>query len=113
MKPQWSGIYPALTTKFTEDYQLDIASCIKNVEAHIKAGIHGCVIAGSLGEASTLSQNEFFLLLKEILAHINGRIPVLMNIAEQSTAEAVKATENAEEAGADGLMMFTSYEVCI
>jgi len=105
MKPEWKGVYPALTTKFTEDYELDISSCIKNVEAQIKAGIHGCVIAGSLGEASTLDQNEKILLLKEILSYINGRIPVLMNIAEQSTKHAVKAAQNAEDSGADGLMM--------
>ena len=105
MKPQWKGIYPALTTKFTENYKIDIPSCIKNVEAQINAGIHGCVIAGSLGEASTLTQNEKIVILKEILNHVNGRIPVLMNIAEQSTAEAVQAAQNAQETGADGLMM--------
>ena len=105
MKPKWNGIYPALTTKFTDDYKVDIPSCIKNVEAQINAGIHGCVIAGSLGEASTLTQNEKILILKEILNYVNGRIPVIMNIAEQSTSEAVKAAQNAQESGADGLMM--------
>jgi len=105
MKPQWTGIYPALTTKFTDDFKVDIASCIKNVDAQINSGIHGCVIAGSLGEASTLTQDEKIFLLKEISNHVNGRIPVLMNIAEQSTAEAVKAAQNAQETGADGLMM--------
>jgi 4-hydroxy-tetrahydrodipicolinate synthase len=105
MKPQWKGIYPALTTKFTDDYKVDIPACIKNVEAQINAGIHGCVIAGSLGEASTLTQNEKILILKEILNYVKGRIPVLMNIAEQSTSEAVKAAQNAQETGADGLMM--------
>jgi dihydrodipicolinate synthase/N-acetylneuraminate lyase len=105
MKPQWTGIYPALTTKFTDDFKVDIASCIKNVEAQINSGIHGCVIAGSLGEASTLTQDEKIFLLKEISKHVNGRIPVLMNIAEQSTAEAVKAAQNSQESGADGLMM--------
>ena len=105
MRPQWKGIYPALTTKFTDDFKVDIPACIKNVEAQINAGIHGCVIAGSLGEASTLTQNEKILILKEILNYVNGRIPVLMNIAEQSTSEAVKAAQNAQETGADGLMM--------
>ena len=105
MKPQWTGIYPALTTKFTDDFKVDIPSCLKNVDAQINSGVHGCVIAGSLGEASTLTQDEKIFLLKEISNHVNGRIPVLMNIAEQSTAEAVKAAQNAQEKGADGLMM--------
>ena len=105
MKPQWTGIYPALTTKFTDDFKVDIPSCLKNVDAQLNSGIHGCVIAGSLGEASTLTQDEKIFLLKEISNHVNGKIPVLMNIAEQSTAEAVKAAQNAQETGADGLMM--------
>lgn len=105
MKPDWKGIYPALTTKFTEDDQLDILAYLNNVDAQMDAGIHGCVIAGSLGEASTLTQDEKVFLLTQTLSHVNGRISVIMNIAEQSTKEAVTAAENAQEAGADGLMM--------
>lgn len=105
MKPDWKGIYPALTTKFTEDDQLDILTYLNNVDAQMDAGIHGCVIAGSLGEASTLTQDEKVSLLTQTLSHVNGRISVIMNIAEQSTKEAVTAAKNAQEAGADGLMM--------
>ena len=105
MKPDWKGIYPALTTKFTEDDQLDIQTYLNNVDAQMDAGIHGCVIAGSLGEASTLTQDEKVFLLTQSLSHVNGRISVIMNIAEQSTKEAVTAAKNAQEAGADGLMM--------
>ena len=105
MRPDWIGIYPALTTKLTADDKLDIPLYIKNIEAQINAGVHGCVIAGSLGEASTLSQKEKISLLDATIAHVDGRIPVVMNIAEQSTAKAVKAAQNAQESGADGLMM--------
>ena len=105
MKPDWKGIYPALTPKFTEDDQLDILAYLNNVDAQMDAGIHGCVIAGSLGEASTLTQDEKVFLLTQTLSHVNGRISVIMNIAEQSTKEAVTAAKNAQEAGADGLMM--------
>ena len=105
MKPDWKGIYPALTTKFTEDDQLDILTYLNNVDVQMNAGIHGCVIAGSLGEASTLTQDEKVSLLTQTLSHVNGRISVIMNIAEQSTKEAVTAAKNAQEAGADGLMM--------
>ena len=105
MRPDWNGIYPALTTKLTIDDKLDIPLYLKNIEAQINAGIHGCVIAGSLGEASTLSQKEKISLLDATIAHVDGRIPVVMNIAEQSTAKAVKAAQNAQESGADGLMM--------
>ena len=105
MKPDWKGIYPALTTKFTDNYQLDLDTFIKNLNAQLEAGIHGCVIAGSLGEASTLNQDEKISLLNESVKNVGDRIPVIMNIAEQSTSDAVIAAQNAEENGADGLMM--------
>ena len=105
MKPDWKGIYPALTTKFTDNYQLDLDTFIKNLNAQLQAGIHGCVIAGSLGEASTLNQDEKISLLNESVKNVDDKIPVIMNIAEQSTSDAVIAAQNAEENGADGLMM--------
>ena len=105
MRPDWNGIYPALTTKLTTDDKLDIPLYLKNIEAQINAGVHGCVIAGSLGEASTLSQKEKISLLDATISHVDGRIPVIMNIAEQSTSKAVKAAYNAQKSGADGLMM--------
>ncbi len=105
MKPDWKGIYPPLTTKFTDNYQLDLDTFIKNLNAQLEAGIHGCVIAGSLGEASTLNQDEKISLLNESVKNVDDKIPVIMNIAEQSTSDAVIAAQNAEENGADGLMM--------
>ena len=105
MKPDWKGIYPALTTKFTDNYQLDLDTFIKNLNAQLESGIHGCVIAGSLGEASTLNQDEKISLLNESVKNVDDKIPVIMNIAEQSTSDAVIAAQNAEENGANGLMM--------
>mgnify|MGYP003318590992 CR=1 FL=1 len=78
MKPDWKGIYPALTTKFTLDHELDIGSYLKNVDFQIESGIHGCVIAGSLGEASTLSQDEKIAILR-FLVISTFVIPALNN----------------------------------
>jgi dihydrodipicolinate synthase/N-acetylneuraminate lyase len=105
MRPEWKGVYPALTTKFVHDDQLDIPAFLNNIEFQIESGVHGCVIGGSLGEASTLTQNEKVELLKAAVDHTNDRISVIMNIAEQSTADAVSAAQNAQDNGADGLMM--------
>ena len=105
MKPNWKGIYPALTTKFTDDHQLDIDAYLHNIDVQLESGIHGCVIGGSLGEASTLSQKEKVALLSATVAHVRGKLPIIMNIAEQSTAKAITAAQNAEENGANGLMM--------
>jgi 1-pyrroline-4-hydroxy-2-carboxylate deaminase len=105
MKFEWKGIYPALTTKFDKDDNLDIKEFEKNLEAQLDAGVHGVILGGSLGEASTLTKEEKDELLKCTKSYVNGRIPTLMNIAEQSTREAVKAVQRAELNGADGLML--------
>jgi len=66
MKITWEGIYPAITTKFKgkENESLDLTIFENNLQAQLDAGIHGVVLAGSLGEASTLKQEEKIQLLK-------------------------------------------------
>ena len=102
---KWEGIMPAVTTKFTSDDTLDLVMFKKNIEAQIEAGVHGIILGGTLGEASTLTQNEKETLIKETLAITQGRIPVIINIAEQSTKDAVAIAKHAEAVGANGLML--------
>lgn len=101
----WTGVYPALLTPFTSDDQLDLITFEKNLKAQLDAGVHGIILGGSLGEASTLSPDEKIELLKFALERVAGRVPVVLNIAEGSTREAVKAAREAEKAGAQGLML--------
>ncbi|UJH67831.1 dihydrodipicolinate synthase family protein [Allomuricauda sp. SCSIO 65647] len=105
MKFQWKGVMPAVTTKFTEDDKLDVKMFQKNIKAQLDAGVHGIVLGGSLGEASTLMEDEKERLIKETAAIVSGRIPVIMTIAEQATKLAIKAVQSAEKSGADGLMV--------
>ncbi len=105
MHINWEGIYPAVTTKFHEDERLDLKSFALNLEAQIDAGIDGIVLGGSLGEASTLSEADKNTILAAALETSNGRVPVLMNIAEQRTTEAVRLAQEAEKKGAHGLML--------
>ncbi|MBM3420106.1 MAG: dihydrodipicolinate synthase family protein [Bacteroidetes bacterium] len=101
----WKGVYPALTTKFTADDRLDLPLFKKSLDAQVAAGVHGVILGGSLGEASTLTQEEKELLLKEAVAHLAGKIPVIVNIAEQSTAVAVAFAARAKSLGAEGIML--------
>ncbi len=105
MNVNWKGVYPALTTKFSEKNEIDIPAFLYNVEKQIEAGVHGVVIGGSLGEASTLTQDEKNKLLDATVSHYKGEIPVIMNIAESSSLSLVKALKDAKEYGANGLMM--------
>ncbi|MCX8472782.1 MAG: dihydrodipicolinate synthase family protein [Sediminibacterium sp.] len=101
----WAGVFPALTTKFTQDNRLDLALQAKNTNAQIAAGVHGVILAGSLGEASTITESEKEILLKSTLEVAADRIPVLLNIAEGSTDEAIKQAQNAEKWGAQAIML--------
>ncbi len=105
MSIQWKGVFPALTTKFTPDDKLDFALFEKNLRAQLEAGVEGVILGGSLGEASVLSNEEKFDLVKFTVDKVAGKVPVVMNIAEGSTREAVKLASEAKRFGATGLMM--------
>lgn len=96
---------PAVTTKFTSDDTLDLVMFEKNIRAQIDAGVHGIILGGTLGEASTLEQEEKETLIKTSIALADGKIPVIMNVAEQSTKGAIEAAQTAEKVGAQGLML--------
>jgi len=102
---QWTGVYPALTTKFTADDKLDFPLFEKNLNVQLDAGVEGVILGGTLGEASVLSNEEKFDLVKFAVDKVAGKVPVIMNIAEGSTREAVKLAAEAEKHGATGLMM--------
>ncbi|MEJ7684587.1 MAG: dihydrodipicolinate synthase family protein [Segetibacter sp.] len=101
----WQGIYPALLTPFNNNDCIDFKTFENNLNAQADAGIDGAILGGSLGEASTLNNEEKKHLLICARETVKGKIPVIMNIAEQATKEAVKAAQNAEKDGADGLML--------
>jgi 4-hydroxy-tetrahydrodipicolinate synthase len=105
MSINWKGVFPALTTPFTADDKLDLAMFGKNLDAQLEAGVHGLIIGGSLGEASTLSIEEKEALVKFAVEKMAGRIPVLLGIAEGATHEAVRQAQLAKAWGAKGLML--------
>lgn len=96
---------PAVTTKFTETDTLDLKMFEVNINAQVKAGVSGIILGGTLGEASTLSDDEKRILIEATVGIVDGKIPVIINVAEQSTKGAIKAVNNAEKYGASGLMM--------
>ena len=101
----WKGVYPAVLTPFKENGEIDFDMFAKNTEAQIKAGVHGIIIAGSLGDAAVLDTDEKFELLTYAIQVIAGRVPIILNIAENTTEHAVNFAVKAKELGADGLML--------
>jgi 1-pyrroline-4-hydroxy-2-carboxylate deaminase len=105
MSFEWKGVFPALTTKFTSNDELDLPLFEKNLQAQLDAGVHGIVLGGTLGEASVLSTNEKEQLVKFAVEKTAGKVPVVLNIAEGSTREALQQAKYAKEWGARGLMI--------
>lgn len=105
MSFKWEGVMPAVTTKFTDSDTLDLKMFETNIKAQLDAGVHGIVLGGTLGEASTLLDEEKSTLTKKTVDIVKGQVPVLMNVAEQSTKGAIAAAQKAEKDGAKGLMM--------
>lgn len=105
MKPSWIGVYPAVTTNFHEDESLDLKTFSFNIDEQIKAGVHGIIICGSLGENSTLTTDEKLTLLETAKNIIANRVPLIICIAECITREAIAFAKASEQTGADGFML--------
>ncbi|MFC0186573.1 dihydrodipicolinate synthase family protein [Pseudarcicella hirudinis] len=101
----WKGVFPAVTTKFGEDDQLDFPLFEKNLQFQLDAGVNGIILGGTLGESSVLSLEEKGTLVKFAVEKVAGKVPVILNIAEGATRDAIELARLAEEWGAKGLMM--------
>jgi 1-pyrroline-4-hydroxy-2-carboxylate deaminase len=101
----WQGVFPALTTKFTAKDELDLPLFERNLNAQLDAGVHGIILGGTLGESSVLSNEEKFRLISFAVEKVNRKVPVVVNIAEGSTREALFLAAESKKLGARGLMM--------
>ncbi len=106
--PKWRGIFPAVTTKFKENEDLDPAAMEKHFAFQIESGVHGMVTVGSLGEASTLSFEEKLEVTRIALNVADRRIPVLANVSETRTQNAIRFVEQAAKLGVQGFMVMPS-----
>jgi len=104
MRVNWKGVFPAIATQFREDQSLDLAATAKHLETLIRAGIHGVVLLGTVGENTALEYHEKLAVLKEMLQVVRDRIPVLTGVAEYTTALGCRFARDAEKIGVDGLM---------
>jgi len=105
---RWTGIFPAVTTKFHADERIDAEGTAKHIDFQIRNGIHGVITCGSLGEASTLTLEEKLDVARIALDASGGRVPVLANVSETSTREALRYIEGANKLGVAGYMLMPS-----
>jgi 4-hydroxy-tetrahydrodipicolinate synthase len=106
---KWYGVMPAMTTCFDENLNVDHAFMAKHARWMLDSGCTGIVSLGSLGEAATLTFDEKTAILKNMVAAVNGRAPVVAAISALSTADAVALAQAAAETGCSGLMVLPPY----
>ena len=105
---KWEGVFPAVTTKFDADENLDRQAMERHFAFQIDAGVDGLVTCGSLGEASTLSFDEKLEVARIALDVADKRIPVLVNVSETRTRTACQFVERAAAMGVQGFMVMPS-----
>lgn len=103
----WSGVLPAVTTKFTDDDALDHAEMERCFGIQMDAGCDGIIVCGSLGEGPMLSLDEQLAVLNTARKAASGK-PVLLTINVAGTREGADLARAAAKAGADGLMIVPS-----
>ena len=102
---EWQGVFPAVTTKFTEDDRLDVAEIERHIDWQIESGVHGIIVCGSLGENGTLDGAEKREIVRAAVRAAGGRVPVVATCAESSTRASARFAEDAAKEGAKGLMV--------
>lgn len=102
-----SGV--AIVTPFYEDQTINYNKLNELIDFHVDSGTDAIIIAGTTGEASTMSIDEQIELIRRCCEYTNKRIPVIAGSGSNCTAEAMELSKGAEEAGADGLLVVTPY----
>jgi 4-hydroxy-tetrahydrodipicolinate synthase len=109
-KHQFRGSYTVMVTPFTEDGSaIDISALKRFLDWQVQVGVPGVIILGSTGEFLMVSDEERRQYVETTVKHINGRIPVLVGTMNTYTPNAVRYSREAEELGADGLMIIPPY----
>ena len=105
----FTGAGVAIVTPFKDNGEVDYESFAKNIEYQIENGTDAIIVCGTTGEASTLSHEEHLDVIRFCVKCVNGRIPVVAGTGSNCTETAVYLSQEAEKAGADGLLVVTPY----
>lgn len=105
----FKGSMVALVTPMQQDGTVDKKALHDLVEWHISSHTQALIIAGTTGEASTLTTEEQFDIISTVVKQVAKRIPVIAGTGSNSTLHTTELTRNAKKAGADGALIVTPY----
>lgn len=101
---RFEGVYVAIVTPFTHDYEVDYKRLTELCDWLIQEGVNGLVPSGSLGEYATMTGEERAKVIHTVIAAAKGRVPVVVGSAAPSTRQAVEWVQFSKDAGAEGVM---------
>lgn len=99
------GVYLITVTPFTDSGALDLASTDRMVDFCLEAGVTGLTVLGIMGEATKLTAEESRIFVKQVLARVNGRVPVVVGASAPGFAPMRELTQSVMELGAAGVMV--------
>jgi dihydrodipicolinate synthase/N-acetylneuraminate lyase len=101
----WEGVFPAVTTQFRANYDLDLDATAKVLDGLIRDGVSGLIVCGTVGENTSLSRSEKVAVMETAKSVSRGRVPVIAGIAEFTTQFASEVAKEAARVGVDGVMV--------
>ena len=105
----FTGAGVAIVTPMNKDESVNYAKLEELIDFQINNGTDSIIICGTTGESATLSEEEHSEVIRHCVKYVNKRVPVIAGTGSNCTATAVKLSVEAEEAGADGLLVVTPY----
>lgn len=105
----FKGAGVAIVTPMMENGDVDYDSFSKLIEFQIQEGTDSIIVCGTTGEASTLTHEEHLEVIKYCVEKVAGRVPVIAGTGSNCTTTAVFLSQEAESAGADGLLVVSPY----
>lgn len=107
-EPIFTGSGTAIVTPFTKE-SVDLPSLGKLIDFQLAGGADAIIVCGTTGEATTMRYRERIETIAFCVEHVGGRVPVIAGSGSNSTETAVSLSKDAEQAGADGLLLVTPY----
>ena len=104
-KPDWNGVFPAVTTQFRADYSVDFDATERVIARLVDDGVSGVIVCGTVGENGTLTREERVVMMRVARSATKGQIPVIAGIAEMSTQAACDMAREARRIEVDGVMV--------
>ena len=109
-KTIFEGVATALYTPFNPiNKSVDYGAFSRLINRQLSANVNALVVLGTTGEAATITEEERREIIKFCVKEVNGRIPLIVGSGSNCTTTAVKYSQEAEDLGADGLLVVTPY----